>query len=151
VGEPGGRHHARFGSHTKDLYEAIERDNYPEWELLVQLMSYDEHPELNFDPLDDTKTWPEEQFPAKAVGRMVLNRNASNFFLEQCDHAIQERMVWHLRMGEDELGLRVAEGLGMKPDDERQRLANLGANGSRDVTGLTMTHCVPNEHAVVAR
>ena len=41
-------------------------------------MSDDEHPELDFDPLDDTKTWPEDQFPLLPVGRMVLDRNVSD-------------------------------------------------------------------------
>jgi catalase len=45
-------------------------------------MSDDEHPELDFDPLDDTKRWPEDQFPLLPVGRMVLDRNPSNFFAE---------------------------------------------------------------------
>jgi catalase len=71
-----------YGSHTKDLHDAIEAGDYPEWELHVQIMSDDEHPELDFDPLDDTKTWPEEAFPLRPVGRMVLNRNVSNFFAE---------------------------------------------------------------------
>jgi catalase len=71
-----------LGAHSKDLYEAIERGEYPEWELQVQMMSDDEHPELDFDPLDDTKVWPEDLFPPKPVGRMVLNRNVSNNFAE---------------------------------------------------------------------
>ncbi len=71
-----------LGPHSKDLYEAIQRGDYPEWELLVQMMSDDEHPELDFDPLDDTKVWPEELFPPKPVGRMVLNRNVSDVFAE---------------------------------------------------------------------
>ena len=71
-----------YGSHTKDLYDAIEAGDHPEWELNVQIMSDDEHPELDFDPLDDTKVWPEEAFPLRPVGRMVLNRNASNFFAD---------------------------------------------------------------------
>jgi catalase len=71
-----------LGCHTKDLYEAIERGDHPEWELRVQMMDDHEHPELDFDPLDDTKVWPEDQFPPKPVGRMVLDRNASNFFAE---------------------------------------------------------------------
>ena len=45
-------------------------------------MSDDEHPELDFDPLDDTKVWPEDQFPMRPVGRMVLNRNPANYFAE---------------------------------------------------------------------
>jgi catalase len=45
-------------------------------------MSDDEHPELDFDPLDDTKLWPPEQFPWRPVGKMVLNRNPENYFAE---------------------------------------------------------------------
>jgi catalase len=71
-----------FNHATQDLYEAIERGDYPEWELLVQIMSDDDHPELDFDPLDDTKIWPEDQFPWLPVGRMVLNRNPQNYFAE---------------------------------------------------------------------
>ncbi|WP_395104497.1 catalase [Actinomadura sp. SCN-SB] len=296
-----------LGHATKDLRDAIDRGDHPEWELLVQMMSDDEHPELDFDPLDDTKVWPEERFPPRPVGRMVLNRNVENHFAEneqisfgtgvlvdgldfsddkmlvgrtfsysdtqrhrvgpnylqlpvnqakeakvrtnqrdgqmtyyvdeagenphvnyepsitgglreaqypvhdeqgptiqgrltrkriprandyaqtgqryclmqdwerddlvhnlvtnlsQCDRPIQERMVWHLLMAENDLGLRVGEGLGIGPADvahlkplkgqsltpeDRKRLANLGKNGPRDVTGLQMTHCVPNERAV---
>jgi len=71
-----------FNHATQDLYDAIERGDYPEWELLVQIMSDDEHPELDFDPLDDTKLWPPEQFPWRPVGKMVLNRNPENYFAE---------------------------------------------------------------------
>jgi catalase len=71
-----------LGPHSKDLYEAIEAGEYPEWELRVQMMSDDAHEELDFDPLDDTKVWPENDFPPKPVGRMVLNRNVDNVFAE---------------------------------------------------------------------
>jgi catalase len=71
-----------FNHATQDLYQAIERGDYPEWELLVQIMSDDDHPELDFDPLDDTKLWPEDQFPWMPVGRMVLDRNPVNYFAE---------------------------------------------------------------------
>jgi catalase len=67
---------------TRDLYKAIERGDYPEWEFCVQIMADGEHPELDFDPLDDTKRWPEDQFPLLPVGRMVLDRNPENFFAE---------------------------------------------------------------------
>jgi catalase len=299
-----------LGSHTRDLYDAIERGDHPEWELCVQMMDDHEHPELDFDPLDDTKVWPEEQFPLHAVGRMVLDRAPENFFAEneqiafgtgvlvdgldfsddkmlvgrtfsysdtqrhrvgpnylqlpvnapkakvatnqrdgqmtfgvdvapgqnphvnyepsilgglregtypthdeqgpeisgrltrkriprtndyqqageryllseqwekddlvanlvdalsQCDRPIAERMVWHWFMCEDELGRRVGEGLGITADDvrhleplatqtlsddEEERRANLGKNGPRDVSGLTMTHCVPNERVTTSR
>jgi catalase len=299
-----------LGHATKDLFEAIERGDYPQWDLYVQLMSDDEHPELNFDPLDDTKVWPENEFEPKLVGTMTLNRNVEDHHNEneqsafgtgvlvdgldfsddkmligrtfsysdtqryrvgpnylqlpvnsakgakvhtnqrgglmsygvdlgpgqnphvnyepsvmgglreaqypthdeqgpvisgrltrkriprtndyeqagqryqlmeqwekddlfknlvdnigQAVREVQERMVWHFFMCDDELGQRVGEGLGISADDVRhleplqtqtlseeelQRAANLGKNGPRDVTGLTMTHCVPNEHVTVA-
>ncbi|WP_432546911.1 catalase [Kineococcus sp. SYSU DK004] len=299
-----------LGHASEDLYDAIERGDYPSWELYVQMMDDHDHPELDWDPLDDTKTWPENDFPAKRVGVMTLNRNVQNHFAEneqiamgtgvlvdgldfsddkmlvgrtfsysdtqryrvgpnylqlpvnqaknaqvntnqqggqmqyfvdntganphvnyepsitgglreaqypthdeqgpeitgrltrkriprtndyeqagqrfqlmedwekddlvknfvdligQAARAVQERMVWHFLMVDDELGLRVGEGLGISPDDVRHleplasqtlsekelaRLANLGKNGPRDVEGLVMTHCVPNERVVVTR
>ncbi|GLK13920.1 catalase [Streptosporangium carneum] len=295
-----------LGHATRDLHEAIDRGDFPEWELLVQIMSDDEHPELDFDPLDDTKVWPENDFPALPVGRMVLDRNVANNFAEneqisfgtgvlvdgldfsddkmlvgrtfsysdtqryrvgpnylqlpvnqaknaevrtnqrdglmtyhvdgagenphvnyepsitgglregqypthdeqgpvvsgrltrkriprtndykqagqryllmeqwerddlvlnlvtmlsQASRPVQERMVWHFLLVEDELGGRVGEGLGIGPEDvahleplasqdlteeDRERLSNLGKNGPRDVSGLKMTHCVPDERA----
>ena len=299
-----------LGAHTKDLYDAIDAGDYPQWDLHVQLMDDHEHPELDFDPLDDTKTWPENEFPLRKVGTMTLNRKPVNFFLEseqiafgtgvlvdgldfsddkmlvgrtfsysdtqryrvgpnylqlpvnapknvqvatnqrdapmayrqdmvegqnpsinyeptslngpqeapkpshteqgpeitgrltrsriprrndykqageryqlseqwekddlitnlvgalsQCDRHIQERMVWHFLLADDEYGTRVGEGIGITADDvrhleplptyplneeEQQRLANLGKNGPRDVTGLVMTHAVPNERVVVS-
>jgi catalase len=298
-----------LGCHTKDLYASIENGDHPEWELCVQMMDDHDHPELDWDPLDDTKVWPENDFPLMPVGRMVLNRTPGNFFAEseqiafgtgvlvdgldfsddkmlvgrtfsysdtqrhrvgpnylqlpvnqaknanvrtnqrdgamtycvddagenpsvnyepsitgglreaqypahdeqgpviegrltrkriprtsdyqqageryllseqwekdelvanwignlsQCDRPIQERMLWHLFMCEDELGQRVGEGLGISADDVRglpplasqtlsdaelERARNLGTNGPRDVSGLVMTHCVPNERDVQA-
>jgi len=71
-----------FNHATQDLYEAIERGDYPQWELNVQIMEDGEHPELDFDPLDDTKLWPQDLFPWYPVGKMTLNRNPVNFFAE---------------------------------------------------------------------
>jgi catalase len=71
-----------FNHATQDLYEAIKNGNYPEWELCVQIMSDDDHPELDFDPLDDTKIWPTDQFPFLPVGKMTLNKNPENYFAE---------------------------------------------------------------------
>ena len=71
-----------FNHATEDLYSAIEKGDYPEWELRVQLMSDDEHSELDFDPLDPTKIWPQDKFPWLPAGRMVLNKNPINYFAE---------------------------------------------------------------------
>jgi catalase len=67
---------------TRDLYDAIKRGDFPEWELCVQLMPDGENAHLSFDPLDDTKRWPEDEFPLLPVGRMVLNKNPDNVFAE---------------------------------------------------------------------
>ncbi|EMY32502.1 catalase [Arthrobacter crystallopoietes BAB-32] len=299
------------GHASKDLFEAIERGDHPKWDLYVQLMSDDEHPELDWDPLDDTKTWPEQDFVPKLVGTMTLNRNVGdhhneneqiafgtgvlvdgldfsddkmlvgrtfsysdtqryrvgpnylqlpvnsprrvpvatnqtggqmsygrdlgvgqnphvnyepsitgglregqyqtediegpeltgrltrariprtndylqagqryqlleqwekddlvlNFttLISQADRKVQERMLWHFCMVDDELGSRVGEGLGIGVDEikdlgplatqtlneeELERVKNLGRNGPRNVEGLTMTHTVPNERMVVER
>jgi len=71
-----------FNHATQDLYDAIERGEFPQWELNVQIMSDGEHPELDFDPLDDTKLWPKDQFPWIPIGKMTLDRNPVNFFAE---------------------------------------------------------------------
>ncbi len=68
--------------HRRDLYEAIEQGNYPEWELGVQLMAEGEETKLDFDILDATKIWPEDLFPVRRIGKMTLNRNPDNFFAE---------------------------------------------------------------------
>ncbi|HET9874908.1 MAG TPA: catalase [Mycobacterium sp.] len=66
----------------RDLWEAIEAGQYPEWELGVQLIPESDEFNFEFDLLDATKLVPEEQVPVQLVGRMVLNRNPDNFFAE---------------------------------------------------------------------
>ncbi|NIK71419.1 catalase [Paenibacillus sp. BK720] len=68
--------------HREDLYEAIEKGQYPEWELGLQLIPEEDEHKFDFDLLDPTKLWPEEEVPVKRVGKMTLNRNVSNFFAE---------------------------------------------------------------------
>jgi catalase len=67
-----------LGSASKDLYDAIERGDFPQWDMYVQVMADDDHPELDWDPLDDTKIWPEKDFPLRHVGVMTLNRNVQD-------------------------------------------------------------------------
>ncbi|WP_322904259.1 catalase [Paenibacillus campi] len=71
-----------FNHATIDLYDAIQNGDYPEWELCVQIMEDSYHPELDFDPLDPTKLWPEDKFPFLKVGKMTLNRNPEDYFNE---------------------------------------------------------------------
>ncbi len=67
---------------VRNLYEAIARGDYPRYELNVQLMKPELAASLPFDPLDDTKVWPEDAFPLMKVGMMTLNRNPENFFAQ---------------------------------------------------------------------
>ncbi|MGE2814437.1 catalase [Mycobacterium heidelbergense] len=66
----------------RDLWEAIESGQFPEWELGVQLVAEADEFKFDFDLLDATKIIPEEQVPVRPVGKMVLNRNPDNFFAE---------------------------------------------------------------------
>nr|MBA3340171.1 catalase [Geodermatophilaceae bacterium] len=68
--------------HRRDLWEAIEGGEYPEWELGLQIFTEAESEQFSFDILDATKIIPEELVPVMPVGRMVLNRNPDNFFAE---------------------------------------------------------------------
>ncbi len=61
--------------HRRDLWEAIESGDYPEWELGVQKFTEEQAEAFSFDVLDATKLVPEEMVPITPVGRMVLNRN----------------------------------------------------------------------------
>jgi catalase len=68
--------------HRRDLWEAIESGEYPEWELGLQIFTEEQAESFSFDILDSTKIIPEELIPLQPVGRMVLNRNPDNFFAE---------------------------------------------------------------------
>ena len=68
--------------HRRDLWEAIEVGDYPEWELGVQIIAEEDEHKFEFDILDPTKLIPEELVPITPLGKMVLNRNPDNFFAE---------------------------------------------------------------------
>ena len=68
--------------HRRDLWEAIDAGDFPEWELSVQLFSEEEAEQFPFDHLDPTKLIPEELVPLTVIGRMVLDRNPDNVFAE---------------------------------------------------------------------
>jgi len=68
--------------HRRDLWEAIESGQYPQWELGFQVLTEAQAAAFSFDVLDATKLIPEELVPVTPVGRMVLNRNPDNFFAE---------------------------------------------------------------------
>jgi catalase len=68
--------------HRRDLWDAIERGQFPEWELGVQVFDDEFADGFEFDVLDSTKLIPEEVVPVRPVGRLVLDRTVDNFFAE---------------------------------------------------------------------
>ena len=68
--------------HRRDLFESINKGDFPEWEFGVQLFSEQQAEQFPFDHLDATKLIPEEMVPVKIVGKMVLDRYPDNFFAE---------------------------------------------------------------------
>lgn len=69
-------------SNQRDLYENIEKGNFPSWDLKIQIMTEKESTEVNFNPFDLTKTWSHKDFPLISVGVMTLNKNPNNYFNE---------------------------------------------------------------------
>ncbi|MDO4898215.1 MAG: catalase, partial [Rothia sp. (in: high G+C Gram-positive bacteria)] len=68
--------------HRQDLYEAIERGDFPTWTLYVQVMPYEDAKTYRFNPFDLTKVWPHADYPLIKVGKMTLNKNPENFFAQ---------------------------------------------------------------------
>ena len=69
-------------SHHRDLYESIEKGDYPSWVLSIQVMSEEQAENSPFNPFDLTKVWPKGEYPLIEVGTMELNSNPANFFAE---------------------------------------------------------------------
>jgi len=67
---------------TRDLRNAIEKGDFPSWTLQVQVMPFEAAETYKFDVFDVTKVWPHEDYPVMNVGKMVLNRNPTNYFAE---------------------------------------------------------------------
>jgi catalase len=67
---------------TKDLCDAIDRDDFPSWTLQMQIMTPEQAKDYRFDIFDITKVWPHGDFSPIEVGRLVLNRNPKNYFAE---------------------------------------------------------------------
>lgn len=68
--------------HTEDLFNAIEKGDFPKWKLYVQIMPLEDANTYRFDPFDVTKVWSQKDYPLIEVGEMVLDRNPENYFAE---------------------------------------------------------------------
>src|SRR5690554_3351112 len=69
-------------SHQRDLYDAIERGEFPKWTMYIQVMPELDADKMPFNPFDLTKVWSHKDFPLIEVGEFELNRNSENFFLD---------------------------------------------------------------------
>ena len=69
-------------SNQRDLYESIERGEFPRWTLFVQIMTDEQAQTAPFNPFDLSKVWPHGDYPLIEVGVMELNRNPENFFAD---------------------------------------------------------------------
>nr|MBP6763164.1 catalase [Thauera sp.] len=69
-------------SHQRDLYEAIERGDFPRWDFKVQIMPEKDAATYRFHPFDLSKVWPHGDYPLIDVGTFELNRNPENYFAE---------------------------------------------------------------------
>ena len=100
-------------SNQRDLFEAIERGDYPRWLMQVQLMTEEEARNYKINPFDLTKVWYHCDFPLHDVGILELNRNPDNFFAEIEQAAFNPA--------------NVIEGIGFSPDKMLQgRLFSYG-------------------------
>uniref|UniRef100_A0A8C5MYE4 Catalase n=1 Tax=Leptobrachium leishanense TaxID=445787 RepID=A0A8C5MYE4_9ANUR len=66
----------------RDLFKAIAKKNFPSWTLYIQVMTFEEAENCSFNPFDLTKVWPHTDYPLIPVGKLVLNKNAENYFAE---------------------------------------------------------------------
>ncbi len=89
-------------SHQRDLYEAIERGDFPRWTMSVQLMTEDEANNYRINPFDLTKVWSKKDFPLTEVGILELNRNPENYFAEVEQAAFNP--------------MNIVNGIGFSPD-----------------------------------
>ena len=69
-------------THQRDLYDAIERGEFPKWTLFVQVMPEQEAATVPYNPFDLTKVWPHKDYPLIEVGEIEFNRNPDNYFAE---------------------------------------------------------------------
>lgn len=69
-------------SHQRDLYEAIEKGNFPKWKMYIQVMTEEQANSMKNNPFDLTKMWYKKDFPLIPVGEFELNKNPENYFAD---------------------------------------------------------------------
>jgi catalase len=68
--------------HTRELFETIEKGDFPSWTVYVQIMPFEDAQNYRFNPFDITKVWPHKDYPLQEIGKLVLNKNPDNYFVD---------------------------------------------------------------------
>lgn len=124
-----------FDHSRSDLYEAIERGDFPTWDVKAQIMPVDEAEGYRYNPFDLTKTWSQKDYPLIPVGHFTLNQNPQNFFaqIEQAAFAPSN----------------LVPGIGISPDKMLMARVFAYADTQRYRLG-TNFHQLPSNRPVVA-
>ncbi|MEK6797048.1 MAG: catalase [Spirochaetota bacterium] len=69
-------------SNQRDLFDSIEKKDFPKWTMAIQVMTEEQAKKTPFNPFDLTKVWPHKDYPLIEVGVMELNRNPENYFAD---------------------------------------------------------------------
>jgi catalase len=93
--------------HRKDLWTAIEGGQYPKWDFGIQTIPESQADDFDFDPLDATKIWPEEDFPVRYIGELELNRNVRMHSLQSVDAASRATIVAHCSLSATHANSRI--------------------------------------------
>lgn len=129
-------------SHQRDLYNAIEKGEFPKWKMYIQVMTEEQAEQMPYNPFDLTKVWYKDEFPPIEVGVFELNRNPDNYFadVEQAAFA-PSNVVPGISFSPD----RMLQGrLFAYPDAQRYRLGvnhhQIPVNSPRGVKDLHTFH-----------
>ncbi|MBX3629650.1 MAG: catalase [Nitrosomonas sp.] len=118
-------------SHQRDLFESIEKGDFPKWDMKIQIMTEEQARQTPFNPFDLTKVWPHKDYPLIDVGVLELNRNPQNYFAEVEQSAFNPA--------------NVVPGIGFSPDKMLQgRLFSYG-DAQRYRLGVNH-HQIPVNH-----
>jgi catalase len=113
-------------SHGRDLFEAIERGDFPRWTLFIQVMTDEQATQHRHNPFDLTKVWPKAEYPLIEVGVIEFNRNPDNYFAETEQAAFSPA--------------NIVPGIGFSPDKMLQgRLFSYG-DAQRYRLGVNFNH-----------
>ena len=109
--------------HQRDLYQAIERGEFPSWSLKMQIMPFEEARNYRFNPFDLTKVWPHSDYPLIDVGRLTLDRNLTDYHTEMEQAAFEpNNLVPGITLSPDKMLLARGFSYGRAPRPPRREL-----------------------------